>query len=106
MKDIIRMNQLAGLITENQAKKMMEILNEEEVKEITSNTSKLFNKFWGNFESAKEINKRIKDMDDDELLMLYNDKPISDSDKLNSPRNIQIALMKKEINRRGLTTKD
>jgi hypothetical protein len=29
MKDIIRMNQLAGLITEGQAKKMMEILNEE-----------------------------------------------------------------------------
>ena len=28
MKDIIRMNQLAGLITENQAKKMMVILNE------------------------------------------------------------------------------
>lgn len=30
MKDIIRMNQLAGLITESQAKKMMQILNEEE----------------------------------------------------------------------------
>jgi hypothetical protein len=30
MKDIIRMNQLAGLITENQARKMMAvILNEE-----------------------------------------------------------------------------
>lgn len=29
MKDIIRMNQLAGLITEGQARKMMEILNEE-----------------------------------------------------------------------------
>ena len=29
MKDIIRMNQLAGIITEGQAKKMMEILNEE-----------------------------------------------------------------------------
>ena len=28
MKDIIRMNQLAGLITESQAQKMMEILNE------------------------------------------------------------------------------
>ena len=28
MKDIIRMNQLAGLITESQAKKMMAILNE------------------------------------------------------------------------------
>lgn len=29
MKDLIRMNQLAGIITEGQAKKMMEILNEE-----------------------------------------------------------------------------
>jgi hypothetical protein len=28
MKDIIRMNQLAGIITEGQAKKMMAILNE------------------------------------------------------------------------------
>jgi hypothetical protein len=28
MKDIIRMNQLAGLITEGQAKKMMQVLNE------------------------------------------------------------------------------
>jgi hypothetical protein len=27
MKDIIRMNQLAGLITEGQAKKMMRVLN-------------------------------------------------------------------------------
>jgi hypothetical protein len=29
MKDIIRMNQLAGVITEGQAKKIMTILNEE-----------------------------------------------------------------------------
>jgi hypothetical protein len=29
MKDLIRMNQLAGVITEGQAKKMMRILNEE-----------------------------------------------------------------------------
>jgi hypothetical protein len=28
MKDLIRMNQLAGLITENQAQKMMAVLNE------------------------------------------------------------------------------
>ena len=28
MKDIIRMNQLAGIITESQAKKMMAVLNE------------------------------------------------------------------------------
>ena len=30
MKDLIRMNQLAGIITEDQAKKMMEILDEKE----------------------------------------------------------------------------
>jgi hypothetical protein len=29
MKDLIRMNQLAGIITEGQAKKMMEVLDEE-----------------------------------------------------------------------------
>ena len=29
MKDIIRMNQLAGIITEGQARKMMQVLNEE-----------------------------------------------------------------------------
>jgi hypothetical protein len=29
MKDIIRMNQLAGIITEGQAKKMLEVLNED-----------------------------------------------------------------------------
>ena len=31
MKEIIRMNQLAGIITEGQARKMMQVLNEEEV---------------------------------------------------------------------------
>ena len=30
MKELIRMNQLAGIITEDQAKKMMEILDEKE----------------------------------------------------------------------------
>jgi hypothetical protein len=33
MKDIIRMNQLAGIITEGQARKMMAILNENEENE-------------------------------------------------------------------------
>lgn len=35
MKDIIRMNQLAGIITEGQAKKMLETLNEEENNTLT-----------------------------------------------------------------------
>ena len=33
MKDLIRMNQLAGIITEGQARKMMEILDEKETKQ-------------------------------------------------------------------------
>jgi hypothetical protein len=37
MKDIIRMNQLAGVITEGQARKMMEILNENELQYIPEN---------------------------------------------------------------------
>jgi len=35
MKDIIRMSQLAGIITEGQAKKMMEVLNEEDGSVLT-----------------------------------------------------------------------
>jgi hypothetical protein len=34
MKDIIRMNQLAGIITESQARKMMEVLYENENYEL------------------------------------------------------------------------
>jgi hypothetical protein len=46
MKDIIRMNQLAGIITENQAQKMMEVLDEnkplnEEKLKIKSSSSGL-----------------------------------------------------------------
>jgi hypothetical protein len=37
MKDIIRMNQLAGIITEGQARKMMEILTENELQNIPEN---------------------------------------------------------------------
>jgi hypothetical protein len=37
MKDIIRMNQLANIITEDQARKMMEILNENELQYIPEN---------------------------------------------------------------------
>jgi len=36
MKDIIRMNQLAGIITEGQARKMMQVLNEERTMMIPS----------------------------------------------------------------------
>ena len=36
MKEIIRMNQLAGIITEGQARKMIQVLNEEEVDEMAT----------------------------------------------------------------------
>jgi hypothetical protein len=42
MKDIIRMNQLAGIITEGQARKMMQVLNEEE---SPLNEAKVKNKY-------------------------------------------------------------
>jgi hypothetical protein len=40
MKDIIKMNKLAGLITENQARRMMQILNESMGKEELVNKIK------------------------------------------------------------------
>jgi hypothetical protein len=55
MKDIIKMNKLAGLITESQARRMMEILNENEgniadflnqnMDEITSKLGDVFSNF-------------------------------------------------------------
>ena len=88
----LRMQMLAGIITEGQYK--------EKLSEITSNTSKLFNKFWSEHESAKEINRRIKEMSDESLLNILDNEPISP--KLNTPRKIQVALIRKEIERRGL----
>jgi hypothetical protein len=41
MKDLIRMNQLAGTITEGQARKMMEILNEDNLDQQDSDIQKL-----------------------------------------------------------------
>ena len=49
MKDIIRMNQLAGIITESQAKKMMEVLNENQEDEaadfLNQHKKEIFDKF-------------------------------------------------------------
>jgi hypothetical protein len=46
MKDIIRMNQLAGIITEGQAKKMMEVLDKtftpEDIQSLASNLDSEF----------------------------------------------------------------
>jgi hypothetical protein len=56
MKDIIRMNQLAGVITESQAKKMMQILNEEEsVNEAYSDKTKLKNYLETNALGIEEL---------------------------------------------------
>ena len=54
MKDIIRMNQLAGIITESQARKMMEVLDENE-ESITS------------FKSISDMSNYLKKGDYDEL---------------------------------------
>jgi hypothetical protein len=79
---------------------LKQTIKEEIIKEMKSNTSKIFNLFWSDYESAKQINKRIKEMDDDELLRLLDNKPLSNN--LNTPRKIQVALMRKEAKRRGL----
>ena len=50
MKDLIRMNQLAGIITEGQAKKIMAILNEEKVSEMATMVKKN-----STFESEKPL---------------------------------------------------
>jgi hypothetical protein len=65
MKDLIRMNQLAGIITEGQARKMMAILNEEldfpsEVEQyLKDNPFTSSNEFSGEFEI--EFKKHIQD---------------------------------------------
>ena len=76
-----------------------EELSKVTINEITPNTSKLFNWFWGKHESAKEIQRRIREMSDENILFLYNNQPIS---KNNTPSNIQQSLLKKEIERRNI----
>ena len=56
MKDIIRMNQLAGIITEGQARKMMEILTEGEVDEMAT----LINKKPSGNEKSLQVGDIIK----------------------------------------------
>jgi hypothetical protein len=66
MKDIIRMNQLAGIITEGQARKMMQILNENELQNIPENhplkkDMNIYNmKYIKLFESFKDIDSICK----------------------------------------------
>jgi len=80
-------------------------LNENQtLNEIKSNTSKMFNWFWGKHESAKETQHRIRDYSDNVLLSLFKNKPSNITPK--SPSSIQQELLRKEINRRGLNIED
>ena len=63
MKDLIRMNQLAGIITEGQARKMMQVLNENEegtdiLSFLKANKQELLSKI------AKEFRFDEDDMED------------------------------------------
>jgi len=53
MKDLIRMNQLAGIITESQARKMMQILNENEDNALSPKMQKQFNMIVSAIKNAK-----------------------------------------------------
>lgn len=82
---------------------LKQIIKEEIIKEIKSNTSKTFNWFWSipwDPSSAKDLQRKIREMSDEDLILLLNNEPIPS--KLNNPRKIQIALLHKEIKRRGL----
>jgi hypothetical protein len=52
MKDLIRMNQLAGLITESQARKMMAVLNEDNL-EVKNIAKKLYS--WLKQNGVREV---------------------------------------------------
>jgi hypothetical protein len=64
---------------------------------MKANTSKLFNWFW-EFSSAKDIARRISDLDDESVLRLYDEEQDSKrGNSLKNPRQIQLALLKKKI---------
>lgn len=75
MKDIIRMNQLAGIITEGQARKMMQILNEgteskkisfqKELDDEVENVIDLFNNDLkkGQIKGTEDIDGYVNKMD-------------------------------------------
>jgi hypothetical protein len=72
MKDIIRMNQLAGLITEGQARKMMQVLNESRLNEVEvpSNLNPLTKKKFDNLIAMVE--KAVANKDQETLYKIYN----------------------------------
>ena len=64
---------------------------------MTANTSKLFNWFW-EFSSAKNIARRISDLDNESVLSLYDEaQDLKRGNNLKNPRQIQLALLKKKI---------
>ena len=74
MKDVIRMNQLAGIITEGQAKKMIQVLNEGIVSVPLSNLEWKLNpkvKEYTNVSSTEEALSFIESLTDEELNNLY-----------------------------------
>jgi hypothetical protein len=69
---------------------------------MKANTSKLFNWIW-EFSPAKDIAKRVSESNDKDLVSLYNEaEDLERNGRLNNPRQIQLALVKKEMVRRGL----
>lgn len=78
---------------------LRQLIKREVLKEMKSNTSKIFNWWWID-ESAKEINAKIRTMSDDDLLRRLHNRPMPKN--LNTPIKIFIALMRKEAKRRGL----
>jgi hypothetical protein len=52
---------------------------------------------------AKDIARRVSNLNDEDLLSLYDEADdLKRNGRLNNPRQIQLALLKKEIDRRGL----
>ena len=93
---------LKKYLTENKLTSNSKLNESNDVKEIKANTSKLFNWFW-EFSPAKDIAKRVSELNDEDLLSLYDEaEDLKRNGRLNNPRQIQLALLKKEINRRGL----
>jgi hypothetical protein len=106
MKNIIRMNQLAGLITEDQARKMMEILNQAEHKsvfdfvkqnldsimdEISKDDPPSDNNYFK--ELAKMVKSNPKFMSGDENLVQFKDY----DDDLGWYNTFQVAFNKNKI---------
>jgi hypothetical protein len=93
---------LRKFLAENKLTSNSKSNKSNDLKEITANTSKLFNWFW-DASPAKDIARRVSNLNDEDLLSLYDEsEDLKRNGRLNNPRQIQLALLKKEIDRRGL----